>query len=58
MTEPGAESGRIPDNGRIPANGGAGWEVRVVELTFSDEAVALARNRGGLMALDFIAPIG
>jgi len=29
-----------------------------VELTFSDEAVALARNKGGLMALDFIPPIG
>ena len=29
-----------------------------VELQFSDEAMALARERGGVMALDFIPPLG
>jgi hypothetical protein len=29
-----------------------------VELQFSDDAMALARERGGVMALDFIPPLG
>lgn len=29
-----------------------------MEIVFSDDAVELVRSRGGVMALDFIPPIG